>query len=174
LAVGTRRSGAIVFRRVSMVARTSCFGSSTTDSRGLCWQHLRGRGRRHGAVESINVHGIHLSYWPGRGTYPSGIRWYIEVWRHWVPASTSSHLCPVSTTAPATRILMTTISVSWSSMTFEGRWLLSVRIGQCPPQPPLGCSVAGSPLVISVSVATAKSGSKDTRACLAAGGLGCI
>ena len=48
---------------------------------------------------------------------------------------------------------------------------ISVRIGQCPPQPPLGCSVAGSPLVISVSVATAKSGSKDTRARLAAGGL---
>ena len=23
---------------------------------------------------------------------------------------------------------------------------ISVRIGQCPPQPPLGCSVAGSPI----------------------------
>ena len=29
---------------------------------------------------------------------------------------------------------------------------ISVRIGQCPPQPPLACSVAGSPLVISVYV----------------------
>jgi len=51
---------------------------------------------------------------------------------------------------------------------------ISVRVGQCPTQTPLWCPVPEPLWVIGVSVATAKSGSKNTRARLAAGGLGCI
>ena len=80
LAVGTRRSGAIVFRRVSMVARTSCFGSSTTDSRGLCCQHLGGRGRRHRAVENINVHVIRLRHLPSVRTCYTDVGWCTEIY----------------------------------------------------------------------------------------------
>ena len=51
---------------------------------------------------------------------------------------------------------------------------VSTRVGQCPPQPPPWWPVPKPPLVFSVSVTTAKSGPKDTRARLVALGLGCI
>ena len=51
---------------------------------------------------------------------------------------------------------------------------ISVRVGQCPPQPPLWWPVAEPLWVIGVSVITDKSGSKETRARFVAGGRGCM
>ena len=53
-------------------------------------------------------------------------------------------------------------------------WAISVRVGQCPPQPPPWWPVAEPPLGMGGSVTTSKSRPKDTRARLAAWGLGCI
>ena len=50
---------------------------------------------------------------------------------------------------------------------------IAVRIGQCPPQPPLGW-VVGTAWALVVAMGVGKTGSKDTRVRLAARGLGCI
>ena len=90
-------SGAIVSSRFAMVAGFGfCLGSSTTNSRSLCCQHLGVGGRRHRAVEGINGHVILRSYLPSLGTCHTSGGWCVGMWRQRLLAFTSSrlwHIC---------------------------------------------------------------------------------
>ena len=90
-------SGAIVFSRFAMVAGFGfCLGSSTTNSRSLCCQHLGVGGRRHRTVAGINGHVICLSYLSSLGTCHTSVGWCIGMWRQRLLVFTSSrlwHIC---------------------------------------------------------------------------------